>query len=131
MQVRARKGYWALTVEDVEARDAGAEGRPAAEVHAGARVARADDQSRATSAPGLATTRAQDGKTRVTLLWEPLPPTPGVRRDEPRRVTVLATSASGDIVYRGRRCAGSELAAPGQRRHRSRFEAPPGNSICG
>ena len=67
--------------------------------------------------------KGEDGKTRVTLLWEPLPPTPGVRRDEPRRVTVLATSASGDIVYRGR--VPSELAAPGNGGI-IRFEAPPG-----
>ena len=30
VQVRARKGYWAYTDADVEARDGGAEGRPAA-----------------------------------------------------------------------------------------------------
>jgi len=67
--------------------------------------------------------KGEDGLTRVTLLWEPLPPTPGVRRDEPRRVTVLATSASGDIVYRGR--VPAELAAPGNGGI-IRFSAPPG-----
>jgi len=67
--------------------------------------------------------KGEDGLTRVTLLWEPLPPTPGVRRDEPRRVTVLATSPSGEIVYRGR--VPAELAAPGNGGI-IRFSAPPG-----
>jgi hypothetical protein len=64
-----------------------------------------------------------DGRTRVTFLWEPLPPTPGARRDEPRRVTVLATSPSGEIVYRGR--VPTELASPGNGGI-VRFQAPPG-----
>ena len=59
----------------------------------------------------------------MTLLWEPLPPTPGARRDEPRRVSVLATSPAGDIVYRGK--APDELAPPGNGGI-IRFEAPPG-----
>ena len=67
--------------------------------------------------------KGEDGKTRVTLLWEPLPPTPGVRRDDPRRVTVLATSPSGDIVYRGK--VPTELATPGNGGI-IRFQAPPG-----
>jgi hypothetical protein len=67
--------------------------------------------------------KGQDGLTRVTLLWEPLAPTPGVRRDEPRRVSVLATSASGDIVYRGK--VPTELATPGNGGI-VRFQAPPG-----
>ncbi len=69
------------------------------------------------------TDRGPDGGNRVTFLWEPLPPTPGVKRDEPRRVTVLATSASGDIIYRGR--VPSELAAPGNGGI-IRFDVPPG-----
>ena len=67
--------------------------------------------------------KGDDGRTRVTLLWEPLPPTPGVKRDEPRRVTVLATSPSGDIIYRGR--VPTELASAGEWRI-IRFQAPPG-----
>jgi hypothetical protein len=46
-----------------------------------------------------------------------------VRRDEARRVAVLATSPSGDIVYRGR--VPSELAAPGNGGI-VRFPVPPG-----
>jgi hypothetical protein len=67
--------------------------------------------------------KGEDGLTRVTLLWEPLPPTPGVQRDAARRVTVLATSASGDIVYRGK--VPTELATPGNGGS-VRFKAPPG-----
>ena len=59
----------------------------------------------------------------MTLQWEPLPPTPGVKRDEPRRVTVLATSPSGEIVYRGR--VPGEPAPAGSGGSVT-FDAPPG-----
>jgi hypothetical protein len=119
---RARKGYWAYTVGGCEARRRRATGRPADRSDQGARHF-APMTNRRYIRTWIGNDKGEDGLTRVTLLWEPLPPTPGVRRDEPRRVTVLATSASGDIVYRGR--VPSELAAPGNGGI-IRFSAPPG-----
>jgi hypothetical protein len=49
----------------------------------------------------VGTERGENGKTRVTLVWEPLPQSPGARREQPGRVSLLAANAAGDLVYRG------------------------------
>ncbi len=122
VQVRARKGYWAYTAEDVKRAVAGPKPGPAPEVTK-ALATLAPMTNRRYIRTWIGNDKGQEGQTRVTLLWEPLPPTPGVKRDEPRRVTVLATSPSGDIIYRGR--VPAELAAPGNGGI-IRFQAPPG-----
>jgi len=105
LQVRARKGYWALNQEQtaralappklavpkpVEAAIASATARP----------------SRATIVrTWIGTARGENGKTRVTFVWEPLPKAPGDRptgREEPARVSLLALGADGSLVFRGR-----------------------------
>jgi VWFA-related protein len=122
VQVRHRKGYWAYTAEDARRATAPPKEGPRAEVTR-ALATLAPMTNRRYIRTWIGNDRGPDGQTRVTLLWEPLPPTPGVRRDEPRRVTVLATSPGGDIVYRGR--VPNELAAPGNGGI-VRFQAPPG-----
>jgi VWFA-related protein len=122
VQVRARKGYWAYTADDVRRAVAGPKPGPAPEVTK-ALATLAPMTNRRYIRTWIGNDKGQDGQTRVTLLWEPMPAAPGVKRDEPRRVTVLATSSSGDIVYRGR--VPTELAAPGNGGV-IRFQVPPG-----
>jgi len=122
VQVRYRKGYWAFTAEDAKRALAGPKVGPRAEVTK-ALAAIAPMTNRRYIRTWIGNDKGPDGETRVTLLWEPLPPTPGVKRDEPRRVTVLATSANGDIVYRAK--VPTELASPGNGGI-TRFNAPPG-----
>ena len=122
VQVRHRQGYWAYSAEDVKRAAAGPRPGPPAEVTK-ALATLAPMTNRRYIRTWIGNDKGEDGLTRVTLLWEPLPPTPGVKRDDPRRVTVLATSASGDIVYRGR--VPTELATPGNGGI-VRFQAPPG-----
>ncbi len=122
VQVRARRGYWAYTADDVKRAVAGPKPGPAPEITK-ALNSIAPMTNRRYIRTWIGNEKGDDGKTRVTLLWEPLPPTPGARRDEPRRVSVLATSPAGDIVYRGK--APDELAPPGNGGI-IRFEAPPG-----
>jgi VWFA-related protein len=122
VQVRARKGYWAYTADDVKRAIAGPKpGPPPAVTKALAAIA--PMTNRRYIRTWIGNDKGEDGRTKVTILWEPLPPTPGVRRDEARRVTVLATSSSGEIVYRGR--VPTELAASGNGGI-VRFNAPPG-----
>jgi VWFA-related protein len=142
VDVRARKGYWALTAEEITKAT-----RPAAP-----EVVKPVQQALASIAPSvqagkyvrtwLGTARGEQGKTRVTLIWEPLPLPPGatsVRRDQPQpgRMSVLAADAKGDLVYRGRvPDAGASSAppaapaagavAPGASAQRITFDAPPG-----
>ncbi|MFM8535217.1 MAG: hypothetical protein ACKOEC_16770, partial [Acidimicrobiia bacterium] len=122
LQVRARKGFWAFTDEEVKRAVAGPKPGPPAEVTR-ALTAIAPLTNRRYIRSWFGSDRGPDGASRMTFLWEPLPPTPGVKRDEPRRVTVLATSATGDVIYRGR--VPSELAAPGNGGI-IRFDVPPG-----
>ncbi|HEX8027933.1 MAG TPA: VWA domain-containing protein, partial [Vicinamibacterales bacterium] len=88
IQVRHRKGYWAYTAEDVKRAVAGPRPGPPAEVSK-ALATLAPMTNRRYIRTWIGNDRGQDGMTRVTMLWEPLPPTPGVQRDQPRRVTVL------------------------------------------
>jgi VWFA-related protein len=122
VQVRARKGYWAYTAEDVKRAMAGPKAGPAPAVTK-ALAAIAPMTNRRYVRTWIGNDKGDGGKTRLTFLWEPLPPTPGVKRDEPRRVSVLATSPGGDIVYRGR--VPGELAPAGSGGSIS-FDAPPG-----
>ena len=123
VQVRARRGYWAYTEEDVK-RATGVD-KPAGPAPAVTRAlaAIAPMTNRRYIRTWLGLGAGADGKTKVTFLWEPLPATAGTKRDEPRRVSVLATTASGEIVYRGR--APAEMAPIGSGASVS-FDARPG-----
>jgi VWFA-related protein len=107
VDVRARKGYWALTAADVERIN-----NPAPEV---AKPVQSALASIATSVQAgkyvrtwIGTERGENGKTRVTLIWEPLPAQGATtaggsgRREQPGRVSLLAATAKGDLVFRGR-----------------------------
>jgi VWFA-related protein len=122
VQVRHRQGYWSYSAEDVKRAVAGPKPGPPAEVTR-ALATLTPLNNRRYIRTWIGNDKTEDGQTRLTLLWEPMPATPGTKRDEPRRVTVLATSASGDIVYRGR--VPNELAAPGNGGI-VRFPVPPG-----
>jgi VWFA-related protein len=146
VDVRARKGYWALTAADVEKIS-----KPAPEVAKPVQTALA---SIATSVQAgkyvrtwIGTERGENGKTRVTVIWEPLPAQgANVRREQPGRVSLLAATAKGDLVFRGRSpdaalaaaapppapndtgtvTGRSPSAAPATAPQRLVFDAPPG-----
>ncbi len=122
VQVRARKGYWAFTEADAKRVEAGPRpGPPPAITKALAAITPLTNRRYVRT--WIGTERGAAGLTKVTFLWEPLPPTPGVKRDEARRVTLLATSPAGEIVYRGR--IPSTLAPTGSGAAIS-FDAKPG-----
>lgn len=116
LQVRARKGYWAYTAEDVARATAPPRaGPPPAVTRALATLAPLANHRFVRT--WIGTARGASGRSTVSVLWEPLPAAAGVRRDEARGVRVLATSAAGDIVYRGRLPIDAPAAA---------FDAAPG-----
>src|SRR5688500_18518454 len=122
VQVRARRGFWAFTADEIKRAVAGPRpGPPPAVTKALAAITPLTNRRYVRT--WIGNDKGDAGKTKLTFVWEPLPPTPGVKRDEPRRVSVLATSPSGDIVYRGR--VPSELAPSGSGGSVS-FDAPPG-----
>ena len=105
VQVRARKGYWALTTEDaVRATAPRTAGPPKAFESALASIsqpAAAHNSIRT----WIGTSRGENGKTRVTFVWEPAPRVAGdrdARTDAPARVTLTAIGPDGAPYFRGR-----------------------------
>jgi VWFA-related protein len=117
LQVRARRGYWAATMEDVKkAEKATGPGVPetAKPVMAALASIAAPVQSAKYVRTWLGTQRGENGKTKVTLVWEPLPKPPGgnLRNDPaPGRVSVIAATEKGDLVFRGRTPDAGQLAS--------------------
>jgi len=101
VDVRARKGYWALTPADVEKIN-----NPAPEVTKPVQAALASIapsvQSGKYVRTWIGTERGENGKTRVTLIWEPLAQGANVRREQPGRLSILAATSEGSLVFRGR-----------------------------
>ena len=136
VDVRARKGYWALTVDEIARANT-----------VTPETAKPIQQALASIAPSvqagkyvrtwLGTTRGEAGKTRVTLLWEPLPAAPGAGRAQPQpgRMSVIAADGQGGLVFRGRSPDAAlastsspvpPAAAPAAGPQRLVFDAPPG-----
>jgi VWFA-related protein len=136
LDVRARRGYWALTAEDVARASTVVPDTPKPVQQALASIATSVQAGKYVRT-WLGTARADDGKTRMTLIWEPLTPPPGARRDGPQagRVSVIAARANGDLVFRGRTpdaalastaSPATPSAQPATGPQRLIFDAPPG-----
>jgi VWFA-related protein len=105
VQVRARKGYWALNAEQTSRALAPAKQDPPKAVETA--LASVNRPSRAAVVrTWIGTSRGDNGKTRVTFVWEPLPKTPGeaanARASDPARVSLMAVSVDGSPIFRGR-----------------------------
>jgi hypothetical protein len=145
VQVRARRGYWALTHEEMVLSNAAPKApAPAPVVQALNNIATTAASSRARAIrTWLGTSRGENGKTRVTFVWEPMPRAPGSPplpdSQQPARVAVTAVGGEGNPYFRGRvpdvalasnanaptSAAGGGNAARGPQR--VVFDAPPGN----
>jgi hypothetical protein len=117
VQVRARKGYWALTTDDIAR--ATAPVKPAApKALNDALAAIVQPASGRVIRTWLGASRGENGKTKLTFVWEPVARPPGdpSRLDPPARVAVTAIAPDGSPYYRGR------VALP----PRVTFDANPG-----
>jgi hypothetical protein len=107
VQVRSRKGYTAPTAD--EAAKASAPPKPAPPPGVEKALSNVETRQRdAFISTWLGTGRGPDNRTRVTFVWEPVPPIPGEKRQDAARVQVLATGRGGDEYYRGSVPAESE-----------------------
>ncbi|HZP47221.1 MAG TPA: VWA domain-containing protein [Vicinamibacterales bacterium] len=127
VQIRARKGYWALNREET----ARALAPPKPSTPKPVEKALADATIRPSRASVIrswvGTSRGENGKTRVTFVWEPLPRTAGDARpggEEPSRVSLTAVNPDGSPSFRGRIPDGPP--APIKSPQRVTFDAPPG-----
>jgi len=105
VQVRARKGYWALNAEQTARATAAPKAAVPKPVEAAINSATARPSRASVVRTWIGTSRGDNGKTRVTFVWEPLPKSPGDHpdgREEPARVSLMALTDNGSLVYRGR-----------------------------
>jgi hypothetical protein len=98
--VRARKGYWALNAEEMKASVTTTPAAPPAVTKALGTI----EQTRRARfiRSWVGTSRGEDGRTRVTFVWEPLPPVPGQDRSQASGVSLLATGPGDKPYFRGR-----------------------------
>jgi len=108
VQVRSRKGYWALTHEELALSTAAPKTpAPSAVTAALASVVNTSAASKARLIrTWLGTSRGENGKTRVTFVWEPMPRAPGSPpapdSQQPARVALMAVGGEGTPYFRGR-----------------------------
>jgi VWFA-related protein len=105
VQVRARKGYWALNAEQTARATAPPKAAVPKPVEAAINSAIARPSRASVVRTWIGTSRGENGKTRVTFVWEPLPKAPGDHpdgREEPSRVSLMALGTDGSLVFRGR-----------------------------
>ena len=123
LQVRARKGYWALTAtETARAIAPPKPGPPPAVARSLAGIAGGDERRAVRTWVGTAP--ADGGKSRVTFVWEAIPPPPGSGRAAVGRVMLTAVDATGAELFKG---PVGEPAAEGPLRGGSTtIDAPPG-----
>ena len=114
VQVRTRKGYWAMNREETATATEPPKPKAASAVEHALTAA-------TQTAPGrlirtwIGTRRGENGRTRVTFVWEPSPKAPGAAArasEQPVRVALTAAGADGTPYFRGRVPDAASEAAP-------------------
>lgn len=124
-KVRARRGYWALSPDDLLRAEVLAlvkAPRPLAPLEPAPRISRL-------IRPWFGLSRGDAGKTRVTFVWEPVLGVPGDRpRLVPARLLLTALGADGKAVFEGTVMPSGPGASDAGEAPSSRavFEVPPG-----
>ena len=96
LDVRARKGYWALSEDDLSLLET-----PAGPSNVDLALSLLDarrNQRFVQTWIGMA--RAENGLTRLTFVWRPAPRVPGQRREEPIRISMRASGDGGATFFR-------------------------------
>ena len=127
VDVRARRGYWALTADDVK-RVTSKAPDVAKPVMAALATIAPSVQAQKYVRTWVGSARGSNGRTQVTFVWEPLSAPPGTtRREQAGRVALLAANGAGELIFRG---AAPDQPAPsssvGGAPQRLVFDAPPG-----
>src|SRR5688572_24050177 len=115
VDVRARKGYWAPTLAD-EKRAANPTPDLAKPVLDALATLAPPVQDGRYGRTWIGTARGDNGRTRVTIVWEPLAQAAGARREALSRVSVIATDRSGSELFRGPAADVQNAATPAMRR---------------
>ena len=120
VDVRARKGYWASTAEDVSRAANPALATPAPILDALAAVATPNQDGRQVRT-WVGVGRGAEGKSRVTVVWEALAGAGTSRVDAAANVTITATRSGAGTIFEN---PPVDLAAAS---HRVSFDVAPGS----
>jgi VWFA-related protein len=122
IDVRARKGYWASTAEDVSRAANPAPVTPQPVLDALAAIAAPRQEGRLVRT-WVGIGRGAEGKGRVTVVWEPVAGAAAARGESAARVTVTVMRPRGETVFEG---PSAELGA-GTLPQRVSFDVPAGS----
>jgi VWFA-related protein len=128
IQVRARRGYWAFTTDDAKRATAPPKPEPPKAVSTALAAISVPSRSRLVRT-WIGTERGAGGKTKVTLVWEPVPRPPGDAArvsESPARMSVTAIAPDGSPYYRGKAPEASPTVPAQPAGGRVTFEAKPG-----
>lgn len=127
LDVRARKGYWAVTAEEAARANAPAKPGPPTAVTSALNAIAEPDRGRPARF-WIGTARGDNGQTRVTFTWDPIAAAPGTvatQSDQASRVMITASTPDGTQLFQGRApgTAGETSTADART---VRFDARPG-----
>ena len=119
VQVRARNGYWALEPQEAERALAPPKPGPPAAVSTALAAINGPPRGRRFVRTWIGAERGENGKTRMTFLWEPVPAIPGLAgpAEHPASVSLTAAGSNGASYFRGRVPSSASRVA---------FDAQPG-----
>ncbi|MDQ3069585.1 MAG: VWA domain-containing protein [Acidobacteriota bacterium] len=123
VDVRARKGYWALSADDAKRAEAGpsaAKNIVPAEINEALSSLAAPARGRPVLT-WIGTAKGEGGRSQVSLVWE----APAAAALKAARVSVTASNAKGELFFRGKAEPDAEMAGR-PRGGRLAFAAPPG-----
>jgi hypothetical protein len=120
VDLRARQGYWAPTAAD-ERRAANPTPDLEKPVLDALAALAPGVQGSSYGRTWIGTARGDGGRTRVTVVWEPLTQRPAAGRDQPARVSLTASDGGGRQLFGG---PAGDVAVAAARRFV--FDAPPG-----
>lgn len=125
VEVRARKGYWAYTEEEVRRATAPARTGPPPEIGAALEelAGIVEPSSRRPVTLWIGAARGSAEKARITVAWEALAPAGQDPLDKVAQVSLTATSGTGEVVFQG---PAAPDASAGRLAGRVTFEAPAG-----
>jgi VWFA-related protein len=129
VEIRARKGYWALNREELAAVTAPRKVEAPSPVQAALTAATSSIRERVVRT-WLGTEKGEGGKTKITFVWEPAPKVAGDTSrpgDQPARVSVMAAGGDGTPYFRGRVPEAPAVAPASGTGGSVTFEVPPGS----